>query len=119
VDSAPRKPKALREWAKQSLSANREDPALDLLIGTMIAQLEFFKKNKLAELYLHIQGLFSRMEHPIKTMPGIGSIIGPLIAAELAICSALKAGVRSMPSWPMPAWTPGCARVTNGAAKSK
>jgi transposase len=82
VDSAPRKPKALRESAKQSLSTNREDPALDLLIGTMIAQLEFFEK-QLAELDLHIQGLFSRMEHAIKTMPGIGSIIGPLIAAEL------------------------------------
>jgi transposase len=76
AQSAPRVGQAKSE------SANREDPALDLLIGTMIAQLEFFEK-QLAELDLHIQGLFSRMEHAIKTMPGIGSIIGPLIAAEL------------------------------------
>ena len=76
------KAKALRESAKQSLSANRNDPALDLLIRTMIAQLEFFEK-QLAELDLHIQRLFSCMEHPIKTIPGIGSITGPLIAAEL------------------------------------
>ena len=76
------KAKALRESAKQSLSANREDPALNLLIRTMIAQLEFFEK-QLAQLDLHIQRLFSRLEHPIKTIPGIGSITGPLIAAEL------------------------------------
>jgi transposase len=55
---------------------------LDLLIGTMIEQLEFFEK-QLAELDVHIQRLFSRMEQPIKTIPGIGSITGPLIAAEL------------------------------------
>jgi transposase len=48
----------------------------------MIAQLEFFEK-QLAELDLHIEGLFSRMEHPIKIIPGIGSIIALLIAAEL------------------------------------
>lgn len=76
------KAEALRESAKQSLASRRQDPALDLLIRTMIAQLEFFEK-QLAELDLHIQRLFSRMEHPIKTIPGIGSITGPLIAAEL------------------------------------
>ena len=48
----------------------------------MIAQLEFFKK-QLAQLDLHIQKLFSSMAHPIKTIPGIGLITGPLIAAEL------------------------------------
>ena len=48
----------------------------------MIAQLEFFEE-QLAELDVHIQKLFERMEHPIKSIPGIGSITGPLIAAEL------------------------------------
>jgi hypothetical protein len=43
------KAKTLRESAKQSLAARRQDPALDLLIRTMIAQLEFFEK-QLAEL---------------------------------------------------------------------
>ena len=76
------KAKALRESAKQSVAASRQDPALDLLIRTMIAQLEFFEK-QLAELDVHIQRLFSHMEHPIKSIPGIGSITGPLIAAEL------------------------------------
>jgi transposase len=76
------KAKALRDSAKQSLAAHREDPALDLLIRTMIAQLEFFE-SQLAELDLHIQRVFSRMEHPIKTIPGMGSITAPLIAAEL------------------------------------
>ena len=76
------KAKALRESAKQSLAASRQDPALDLLIRTMIAQLEFFEK-QLAELDVHIQRLFSHMEHPIKSIPGIGSITGLLIAAEL------------------------------------
>jgi transposase len=76
------KAKALRESAKQSLVASRQDPALELLIRSMIAQLEFFEK-QLAELDVHIQRLFSHMEHPIKTIPGIGSITGPLIAAEL------------------------------------
>jgi transposase len=73
---------ARRESAKQSLASRRQDPALDLLIRTMIAQLEFFEK-QFAELDLHIRRLFSRMEHPIKTIPGIGSITGPLIAAEV------------------------------------
>ena len=49
---------------------------------TMIAQLEFFE-GQLAELDTHIEKLFSHMEHPIKTIPGIGSITGPMIAAEL------------------------------------
>jgi len=30
-----------------------------------------------------LKGSFSRMEHPIKSIAGIGSITGPLIAAEL------------------------------------
>ena len=76
------KAKALQDCAKKSLSASRKDPALDLLIRTMIAQLEFFEE-QLAELDVHIQRLFSRMEHPIKSIAGIGSITGPLIAAEL------------------------------------
>ena len=76
------KAKTLGESAKQSLVASRQDPALELLIRSMIAQLEFFEK-QLAELDVHIQRLFSHMEHPIKTIPGIGSITGPLIAAEL------------------------------------
>jgi len=74
--------KALQESAKRSLAVHRQDPALDLLIRPMIAQLEFFEKQR-AELDAHIERLFSRMEHPIKTIPGIGSITGPLIAAEL------------------------------------
>jgi transposase len=82
VDSAQRKPKHFDNSAKQSLAASRQDSALDLLIRTMIAQLEFFEK-QLAELDVHIQRLFSHMEHPIKSIPGIGSITGPLIAAEL------------------------------------
>ena len=76
------KAKALQDSAKKSLSASREDPALDLLIRTMIAQLEFFEE-QLVELDVHIQRLFERMEHPIKSIAGIGSITGPLIAAEL------------------------------------
>ena len=76
------KAKALQDSAKKSLSASRQDPALDLLIRAMIAQLEFFE-DQLAELDVHIQRLFERMEHPIKSIPGIGSITGPLIAAEL------------------------------------
>jgi len=55
---------APRLGAQQSLAACRRDPALDLLIHTIIAQLEFFEKH-LTEL--DIQGLFSTMEHPIKT----------------------------------------------------
>jgi transposase len=77
-----KKAKALQDSAKKSLSASREDPALDLLIRTMIAQLEFFEE-QLAELDGHIERLFSRMEHPIKSIAGIGAITGPLIAAEL------------------------------------
>jgi transposase len=76
------KAKPLRASATESLAARRRDPALDLLIHTMIAQLEFFEK-QLAQLDLHIQKLFSSMAHPIKTIPGIGLITGPLIAAEL------------------------------------
>jgi transposase len=74
--------KALQEAAKQSLGPRRQYPAFDLLIRTMIAQLEFFEA-QLAELDAHIERLFSGMKHPIKTIPGIGSITGPLIAAEL------------------------------------
>ena len=76
------KAKALQDSAKKSLSESRHDPALDLLIRAMIAQLEFFEE-QLAELDVHIQKLFERMEHPIKSIPGIGSITWPLIAAEL------------------------------------
>jgi transposase len=76
------KAKALRESAQKSLAGGRQDTALDLLVRTMIAQLEFFE-GQLAELDAHIEKLFSHMEHPIKTIPGIGSITGPMIAAEL------------------------------------
>jgi transposase len=48
----------------------------------MIAQLEFFQQ-QLSELDPHIQRLFRSMAHPIKTIPGIGPITGPLIVAEL------------------------------------
>jgi transposase len=76
------KAKALKKSATESLAARRRDPALDLLIHSMIAQLEFFEQ-QLAQLDLHIQRLFCSMAHPIKTIPGIGSITGPLIMAEL------------------------------------
>jgi transposase len=76
------KAKALKESATESLAARRRDPALDLLIHSMIAQLEFFEQ-QLAQLDIHIQRLFCSMAHPIKTIPGIGSITGPLIVAEL------------------------------------
>ncbi|HEY5742266.1 MAG TPA: hypothetical protein VIS99_06970 [Terrimicrobiaceae bacterium] len=39
---------------------------------------------------LHGAWLFSRMEHPIKSIAGIGSIAGPLIAAELGDPAALR-----------------------------
>jgi hypothetical protein len=52
------------------VAARRHDPAPDLLIRTMMAQLEFFE-NQLADLDLHIQRLFSPMEHPIKTIPAL------------------------------------------------
>jgi hypothetical protein len=45
---------------------------LHLHIRMMIALLEFLEK-QLAELDTHIEKLFLRMEHPIKTIPGIGS----------------------------------------------
>ena len=99
------KAKALRESAKRSLAGSRQDPALDLLIRTMIAQLEFFQK-QLAELDTHLEKLFSRLEHPIKTIPGIGSITGPLSAAELGDLRRFAGRRPSIPSWPMPAWTP-------------
>jgi transposase len=76
------KAKALKESATESLAALRPDPALELLIQSMIAQLEFFDQ-QLAQLDLHIQRLFCSMAHPIKSIPGIGSITGPLIVAEL------------------------------------
>ena len=55
-----------------------------LLIAASRGRLcaEFFEE-QLAELDVHIQKLFERMEHPIKSIAGIGSITGPLIAAEL------------------------------------
>jgi len=76
------KAKALKKSATESLAARHRDPALDLLIHSMIAQLDFFQQ-QLAQLDLHIQGLFRSMAHPIKTIPGIGPITGPLIVAEL------------------------------------
>jgi hypothetical protein len=57
------------------LGAAQRDPALDLLIHSMIAQLEFFEQ-QLAQLDLHIQRIFSSMAYPIKTIPGIGLITG-------------------------------------------
>jgi transposase len=60
-----KKAKALRDSAQKSLAASRQDPALDLLVRSMIAQLEFFE-GQLAELDTHIEKVFSRMEHPSK-----------------------------------------------------
>jgi hypothetical protein len=74
------KAKALKKSATESLAARHRDPALDLLIHSMIAQLGFFQQ-RLAQLDLHFQRLFRSMAHPIKTIPGIGPITG--IVAEL------------------------------------
>ena len=52
-----------------TLPGSPQDPALDLLIRSMIAQLEFFQK-QLAEFDAHIEKVFSRLEHRIKTIPG-------------------------------------------------
>jgi hypothetical protein len=69
----------------------------------MIAQLEFFQK-QLAELDAHIEKVFSRLEHPIKTIPGIGSMTGPLLGDLRRF-----AGRRPLQAWPMPARSPAFA----------
>jgi transposase len=99
------KAKALKESATKSLAAGRRDPALGLLIHSMIAQLEFFQQ-QLAQLDFHIQSLFCSMAHPIKSIPGIGSITGPLIMAEWAICVVSRVDAPSTPYWLMPAPDP-------------
>ncbi|MBV8968719.1 MAG: transposase [Verrucomicrobia bacterium] len=59
------------------------------------------------------------MEHPIKTIPGIGLVTGPLIAAELG---DLRRFAGRRPLHALLAYAgmdPGSAKVANGAAKSK
>jgi transposase len=113
-----KKAKALRDSAQKSLAASRQDPTLDLLVRTMIAQLEFFE-GQLTKLDTHIEKVFSRMEHPIKTIPGVGSITGPLIAAELGDMGRF-AGRRPVHAiLAYAGMEPQCVPVGNGAAKSK
>jgi transposase len=113
------KAKALKQSATESLAALRRDPALELLIQSIMAQLEFFDQ-QLAQLDLHLQRLFCSMAHPIKSIPGIGCITGPLIVAELGDLRRF-AGHRPLLTlyWPMLAWIHGCVKTANGAAKSK
>ena len=73
----------------------------------------------LADLDLHIQRLLSRMEHPIKTIPGIGSITGALIAAELGDPRRFVGRRPLHAILAYAAMDPECAKVANGAAKSK
>ena len=59
------------------------------------------------------------MAHPIKTIPGIGSITGPLTAAELADLRRF-AGRRPLHALLVYAgMVLGCAKAANGAAKSR
>ena len=67
VDSAHRKPKRSESRLAKS-ERQPEDPALNLLIRTMIARLEFFE-NQLAQLDLHIQRLLLAPGTPDKDYP--------------------------------------------------
>jgi hypothetical protein len=72
-----------------------------------------------AQLDLPMQRLFCSMAHPIKTIPGIGSITGPLTAAELADLRRF-AGRRPLHALLVYAgMVLGCAKAANGAAKSR
>jgi hypothetical protein len=51
------KAKALKESATKSLAAGQRDPALDLLIHSMIAQLEFFEQQLAQTRSLHPEAL--------------------------------------------------------------
>lgn len=72
----------LRSAARKSLAAEYDDEALASSVRLIIAQIEFVQ-TQLAQLDAEIALRFDALDHPIKTIPGIGRVTAPVILAEI------------------------------------
>lgn len=75
------KARALREAARNSTARQLEDPASEYALQMMIAQLRFFGQ-QIGAIESEIATLFASVEHPIKSIPGIGDTLAPVILSE-------------------------------------
>jgi transposase len=76
-----KKARALREAARDSTARHMEQPGEEYALQMMIAQLRFFEQ-QISALEVEIAKLFASLEHPIKSIPGIGPTLAPVILSE-------------------------------------
>jgi transposase len=76
------KARSLRTVARKSLAAKYDDEALASSVRLLVAQIEFLQA-QVAQLDAEIAGQFDALDHPIKTIPGIGRVTAPVIIAEI------------------------------------
>jgi transposase len=72
----------LRSAARASLAVEYDDEALASSVRLIIAQIEFVQA-QLSQLDAEIARHFDALDHPIKTIPGIGRVTAPVILAEI------------------------------------
>jgi transposase len=82
----------LRTAARQSIAVNHDDEALNCSVLLIVAQIEFLQE-QIAQLGRQIGRAFDALDHPIKTIPGIGRVTAPVILSELG-CISRFAGPR-------------------------
>ncbi len=75
------KARTLREAARDSTARQLEEPATEYALQMMLAQLHFFEQ-QISALEAKIATLFALLEHPIKSIPGIGDTLAPIILSE-------------------------------------
>lgn len=76
------KARELREVARASMAVDHDDPALASCVRLVVTQISFLK-GQVAQLDDEIARHFDALDHPIKTIPGIGRVTAPVILSEI------------------------------------
>lgn len=81
--------------ARESIAHGQHSNQIAFLIDSMLDQLEFFEK-QIKCLDQQINDIFETLDNPIKQIPGIGTITGPMIVAEFGELSRFHGGYKKL-----------------------
>lgn len=72
----------VRQAARSSTALTRQDKATELAIQLLIQHIQFLQE-RIQHLDQHIAQRFDAIDHPIKSIPGLGDVAAPVILSEL------------------------------------
>ena len=79
----------VRQAAQSSTALTRHDEATERAIQIMIQHIQF-SQEQIQQLEKHIAEQFDAIDHSIKSIPGLGDVVAPVILSELGDLNRFK-----------------------------